>query len=99
MDAATTHILDLQIYTTESGQAPDTFLFQADLAPQQPRIYFVADASALAAVPQPILKTYARQIDERYLDMAWESDRIAHRVYHRALIQAEGTVSSGVDVW
>ena len=31
--------------------------------------------------------------------MAWESDRIAHRVYHQDLIPAEGTVSSGVDVW
>ena len=99
MDGLASHILDSQIYTTESGQAPDTFLFQADLAPGESRIYYILDASALAAVPQPILKTYARQIDERYLDMAWESDRIAHRVYHRDLIQAEGTVSSGVDVW
>ena len=55
--------------------------------------------SALAAVPQPIVKTYARQISERYRDMAWESDRIAHRMYHQDLIPAEGTVSSGVDVW
>jgi unsaturated rhamnogalacturonyl hydrolase len=31
--------------------------------------------------------------------MAWESDRIAHRAYHQDLIPAEGTVSSGVDVW
>jgi hypothetical protein len=45
------------------------------------------------------VKTYARQIGERYRDMAWESDRIAHRMYHRDLIPTEGTVSSGVDVW
>jgi hypothetical protein len=45
------------------------------------------------------LKTYARQIDERYRDMAWESDRIAYRFYHQDLIQAEGTLTSGVDVW
>jgi len=31
--------------------------------------------------------------------MAWESDRIAHRMYHQDLIPGEGTVSSGVDVW
>jgi unsaturated rhamnogalacturonyl hydrolase len=99
MDGLAPHILDSQIYATESGQAPDTFLFQVDLAPGESRTYYILDASALAAVPQPILKTYARQINERYRDMAWESDRIAHRVYHRDLIQAEGTVSSGVDVW
>ena len=50
-------------------------------------------------MPQPIVKTYARQIVERYRDMAWESDRIAHRMYQQDLIPAEGTVSSGVDVW
>src|ERR1700723_3578410 len=99
MDGLASRSLDSQIYATESGQAPDTFLFQADLAPGEARIYYILDASALAAVPQPILKTYARQIGERYRDMAWESDRIAHRMYHRDLIPAEGTVSSGVDVW
>ncbi len=97
--ASASRILDSQIYASESGQAPDTFLFQADLAPGESRTYYILDASALAAVPQPIVKTYARQIVERYRDMAWESDRIAHRMYHRDLIPAEGTVSSGVDVW
>jgi unsaturated rhamnogalacturonyl hydrolase len=99
MDGVVSRILDSQIYARESGQAPDTFLFQADLAPGESRTYYILDASALAAVPQPIVKTYARQIGERYRDMAWESDRIAHRMYHRNLIPAEGTVSSGVDVW
>jgi rhamnogalacturonyl hydrolase YesR len=99
MDGLGSRILDSQIYASESGQAQDTFLFQADLAPGETRTYYILDASALAAVPQPIVKTYARQIDERYRDMAWESDRIAHRMYHQDLIPAEGTVSSGVDVW
>jgi unsaturated rhamnogalacturonyl hydrolase len=99
MDGLGSRILDSQIYASESGQAPDTFLFQADLAAGETRTYYILDASALAAVPQPIVKTYARQIDERYRDMAWESDRIAHRMYNRDLIPAEGTVSSGVDVW
>jgi unsaturated rhamnogalacturonyl hydrolase len=99
MDGLGSRILDSQLYASESGHAPDTFLFQADLAPEESRTFYILDASALAAVPPPIVKTYARQIDERYRDMAWESDRIAHRMYHRDLIQAEGTVSSGVDVW
>ena len=99
MDGLASRILDSQTYASKSGQAPDTFLFQADLAPEESRTYYILDASALAAVPQPIVKTYARQIEERYRDMAWESDRIAHRLYHQDLISAEGTVSSGVDVW
>jgi unsaturated rhamnogalacturonyl hydrolase len=99
MDGLGSRILDSQIYASEAGQARDTFLFQADLAPGETRTYYILDASVLAAVPQPIVKTYARQIDEHYRDMAWESDHIAHRMYNQDLIQAEGTVSSGVDVW
>jgi unsaturated rhamnogalacturonyl hydrolase len=99
MDGLVSRILDSQVYAGEPGQAPETMLFQADLAPGETRTYYILDASVLAAVPGPIVKTYARQIGERYRDMAWESDRIAHRMYHRDLIPAEGTVSSGVDVW
>src|SRR5258708_15161527 len=99
MDGAGSRILDSQVYASESGQVPDTLLFEADLGPGESRTYHIVDASASAAVPQPIVKTYARQIGERYHDMAWESDRIAHRMYHQDLLAAEGTVSSGVDVW
>ena len=99
MDGLGSRILDSQTYASEPGRPVNTLIFQADLAPRETRTYFIMDVSDLAAVPQPIVKTYARQIGERYRDMAWESDRIAHRVYHQDLIPAEGTVSSGVDVW
>jgi hypothetical protein len=61
----------------------------------------VLDVSALAAVPQPIVKTFARYVPERYDDFAWESDRIAHRIYGPALEtwQREPLTSSGIDVW
>jgi unsaturated rhamnogalacturonyl hydrolase len=99
MDGLVSRVLDSQTYASEPGRPLDTFIFQTDLAPGETRTYYIMDVSALAAVPQPILKTYARQIGERYRDMAWESDRIAHRMYQQDLIPAEGTVSSGVDVW
>src|SRR5258705_9478091 len=96
MDGLASGILDSQIYASESGQAPNTFLFNTDLAPRESRTYYIVDTSALAGMPQPIVKTYARQIGERYRDTAWESDRIAHRLYHQDLILGDGTVSSGV---
>ena len=99
MDGLGSRVLDSQTYASEPGRSLDTFIFQTDLAPGETRTYYIMGVSALAAVPQPIVKTYARQIGERYRDMAWESDRIAHRVYQQDLIPAEGTVSSGVDVW
>jgi len=74
-------------------------LFQVDLAPGEARTFYILDASALTAVPPPIVKTFARYVPERHDDFAWESDRIAHRTYGQALIPAEGTISSGPDVW
>ena len=38
-------------------------------------------------------------VSERFNDVASELDRIAHRMYHVDLIKAEGTISSGIDVW
>jgi rhamnogalacturonyl hydrolase YesR len=99
MDGVSSRILDSQVYASEPGQTEDKLLFQVDLAPGETRIYYVLDSRALAAQPPPIVKTYARQVPERYNDVAWESDRIAHRMYSQDLIKGEGTISSGIDVW
>jgi unsaturated rhamnogalacturonyl hydrolase len=98
-DCVASNILDSQVYASEPGQVPDKLLFQVDLAPGETRTFYILDASALAAVPPPILKTFARYVPERMDDFAWESDRIAHRTYGQALIKGEGTISSGPDVW
>jgi rhamnogalacturonyl hydrolase YesR len=99
MSGLSSRILDSQIYSSKSNQVPDKLLFQVDLAPGETRTFYVLDASALAVVPPPIVKTFARYVPERYDDFAWESDRIAHRTYGLALIRAENTISSGPDVW
>jgi rhamnogalacturonyl hydrolase YesR len=99
MDGLSSRIVDSQVYAEGAGAAWDTLVFQVDLAPGESRSFLILDATALAAVPQPLVKTYARQVKERYSDMAWESDRTAHRIYQTALIKGEGTVSSGIDVW
>jgi hypothetical protein len=99
MDSLSSRILDSQICSSDSNSVPDKLLFQVDLAPGETRTFYILDASALAAVPPPIVKTMARFVPERYDDFAWESDRIAHRTYGLALIKAENTISSGPDVW
>ena len=99
MDGLSSRIFDSQVYSMGSNSAPDKLLFQADFAPHETKTFYILDASALPAVPPPIVKTFARYVPERYDDFAWESDRIAHRIYGQALIKAEGTVSSGADVW
>jgi rhamnogalacturonyl hydrolase YesR len=99
MDGESSRILDSQLYEEDPDPVSDTILFQVDLAPGESRRYRLLDSSALAALPPPIVKTYARLVPERYNDMAWESDRTAHRTYEQALMTGEGTVSSGIDVW
>lgn len=37
--------------------------------------------------------------DYRFDDLLWENDRIAHRIYARALERAEPPSSSGIDAW
>ncbi len=98
-DCATANFLDSQVYASEPGKAPDKLLFQANLAPGETRTFCVLDASTLTNVPAPTVKTFARYVPERFDDFAWESDRIANRTYGLALIPAEGTISSGPDVW
>jgi rhamnogalacturonyl hydrolase YesR len=99
MDGLSSRILDSQIYSSDSNSTPDTLLFQVDLAPGETRTFYILDASALAAVPPPIVKTFARYVPERMDDFAWESDRTAHRIYGQALIKGEGTITSGIDAW
>ena len=99
MDGLSSRILDSQVYALDTNHAPDKILLQVDLAPGETKTFYILDASVLAAVPPPIVKTFARYVPERFDDFAWESDRIAHRIYGQALIKAEGTVSSGADVW
>jgi unsaturated rhamnogalacturonyl hydrolase len=99
MDGISSNILDSQVYTPESNSAPVKLLFQVDLAPGETRTFCIVDASALTNVPAPTIRTFARYVPERFDDFAWESDRIAHRTYGLALIPAEGTISSGPDVW
>lgn len=92
MDALTSKIIDSQWY---DGR----LLFKVDLTPGESRQYLVIAAGNLPALPSPVVRTHCRFVPERMDDFAWESDRIAHRMYGPALIKGEGTVSSGIDVW
>jgi rhamnogalacturonyl hydrolase YesR len=100
MDSLSSRIVASQLYASQPGQPPDKLLFQVDLAPFETRRFLVLGSGCgVAAAPRPVVMTYARRVPERYDDVAWESDRIAHRMYQEALATGEGTVSSGIDVW
>lgn len=46
-----------------------------------------------------VSKTFCRFVPERKDDFAWENDRIAHRVYGKALEKTPKEMAYGVDVW
>lgn len=63
---------------------------------------------ALAQEHQPLRPATAEEqraraavviADYRFDDLLWENDRIAHRIYSRALEAAEPPSSSGIDAW
>lgn len=101
LDGTSSRILDSQWYVPELPGQWNKLLFQVDLAPGETREFYIFDAGNLAAIPPPIVKTFARCAPERHDDFAWESDRIAHRMFGKALEtwKAEPLTSSGVDVW
>ena len=84
-----------QVLDPNGDDKPDMLLFQADFTPKQRRTFTIrAVASKAQADPSPV---YAKFVPTRMDDFAWESDRIAYRVYGPAL-RVE-TISNGIDVW
>jgi hypothetical protein len=93
MEADTSRMLPAQ-------RLGDTLLFQASFGPGQQRRFLVFPAAALPPLAPPDAKAHARYVPERYDDFAWESDRIAHRMYGPAILHVPSErVGSGVDVW
>src|ERR1039458_8174701 len=90
----------IQAIDTNDDGKYEEFLFQADFAPRQTRVFLLtAGDRQLARVED--YKTYGRFVRERRDDFAWENDRIAHRMYGKELETwpQEPLTSSSVDVW
>ncbi len=80
--------------------APDAVVFQADFAPRETKT-FVVSAGGRWIYKKEDFKAYGRFNRERFDDFVWENDRVAHRMYGKALetwVQ-EPLTSSTVDVW
>ena len=69
-------------------------LIQVDVAAKRTLKIYLKKGKPFAVLP----KTYCRYVPERKDDFAWENDRIAFRMYGKAL---EGTKENayGIDVW
>ena len=85
--------------TNDDGKF-EQFLFQADFAPRQTRVFLLTVGDRQIATAADY-KTYGRFVRERRDDFAWENDRVAHRMYGKELETwpQEPLTSSSVDVW
>jgi hypothetical protein len=84
------------------GVKYDDLVFSYNFKAGEKRATFVLDNLPAATAPEPAC-VYARFVPERLDDMAWENDRIAHRMYGAALntpaAGMERLRGSGIDVW
>jgi len=84
-----------QLVDGDGDGTPDALIFQASFAPNEVRGFVVEGAAAAAVKP----RTFVRHDPPRD-DIAWESDRIAFRMYGQGLKKTPSAMSSsGVDVW
>lgn len=97
--------LPLQITNYEHdhrGATYDDLVFQYDFAKGEKSATFTLESVEKATPPETPC-AYARLVPERHDDVAWENDRIAHRMYGPALNSpaagGERLRGSGIDVW
>jgi hypothetical protein len=89
-----------QAVDTDGDYTPDQVIFQADLAAGQSQTFTVSVANKWVYTKDQF-RAYGRFVRERFDDFCWENDRIAHRMYGKALETwvREPLTSSTVDIW
>jgi pectinesterase len=73
----------------------DSLLFQVTLNGNEVREYTVEAASPAS---KAVARVHVKFVPERE-DVAWESDRIAFRIYGKKLWELENLHTNGIDVW
>jgi Domain of unknown function (DUF4861) len=98
-DAAGKDLL-CQAVDTDGDYTPDQVIFQADFAPGESKTFTVYVGDKWVYTKDQF-KAFGRFVRERFDDFAWENDRIAHRMYGKALETwiREPLTSSTVDIW
>jgi hypothetical protein len=78
----------------------DLVIFQSDFATNETKTFTVS-VGKKQEYSKEEFKAFGRFNRERFDDFAWENDRIAHRIYGKALETWEGEplTSSTIDIW
>jgi rhamnogalacturonyl hydrolase YesR len=99
IDAAGHRVLS-QLIDADGDEAPDELAFQVTLGPREVQT-FRAQTGERPPLHASDYKVYGRFVRERHDDFAFESDRVAHRMYGPDLEtwKKEPLTSSGIDIW
>jgi len=84
-----------QVVDNDGNGTMDELIFQSTFAPSEVKRFAIE--AAAPAKPEKV-RVYAAHQDPRD-DLAWESDRIAFRIYGQGLWKVDSLLSSGLDVW
>jgi hypothetical protein len=106
-DLAKIHVQDpagkdllCQAVDTDGDHTPDQVIFQADFAAGESKTFTVSTGDKWVYTKDQF-RAFGRFVRERFDDFCWENDRIAHRMYGKALETwvREPLTSSTVDIW
>ena len=79
----------------QGGKNIQNLLIQVDIAANSTLKLGIQKGKPTPVAP----KTYGRYVPERKDDFAWENDKIAFRMYGKALEQSPSEMAYGMDVW
>jgi len=85
-----------QVVDNDGDGTMDELIFQGSFVPGEAKRFIVESGAPGFAAPK--LRAYAVHEDPRD-DVAWESDRIAFRIYGQGLWKVDSLNSSGLDIW
>ena len=95
VDSAGREVTSQVIYANGDG-APELLIFQASFGANERKRFFLEEVAPMVAV---VSRVHVRH-DVPRDDVAWESDRIAFRIYGEGLKKTPDAMSSsGIDVW
>ncbi|HEX6558743.1 MAG TPA: DUF4861 domain-containing protein [Longimicrobiales bacterium] len=95
IDPVSNRELTTQALDANADGQVDSLLFQVSVAPKEVKQYAI---EAAAPSQKVVSRVHAKFVPDRE-DVAWESDRIAFRIYGKKLWELENLHSNGIDVW
>lgn len=95
VDANSGREVTTQTIDTNADGQPDSLLFQVSIGGNDVRSYSLEMA---APSSKAVNRVHTKFVPERE-DVAWESDRIAFRIYGKKLWELEDLHTNGIDVW